>query len=1422
MRVRRTAAGLCTALALALLATPAVADDGPRRSTKSQAPGKPDGPDGPKRPDRPDKPRRPAAAKATGGAAAAPATTATETMADGDEGPPTDGKFYVQNVLSGYHMSASKEWVATHRPKGDEDAAQWEFSRNANGTYKIKNPDVDGKCLTEKNNPEGDARLVMGACDAEKTDWEFRLDKGEKYQIFVPGTNRRLWGEPVMDSPMQVKITEKDLTNDSWYVTPINPPKSPMPADPTLDDMTFLTTHNAFYNQEDASGGAPVPNQSHSIKKQLNNGVRGLMLDAGYMNGRVRMCHGGVCLPTGQTMSTVFTDIADFLKANPKDIVTVMLEDYTEPEDLRDEVGDDLGPGGQLDGLVFRPDSERWNVKEKGWPKVSEMVRADNRLLLFTGKTDKKDLGFMFYKDWTVENYWSMGGATGNSDWSCYSRWDDYPMSGEEKNFRRLFTMNHFRDSAIGVTPGNDNSKVQNRAERFCAPAARKKPNFVAVDMYQDGDPMSAVKDMNTYTYHGDTPGMGGTPETPPSTGGAGDPVDNAADDRSAKPSTSGPHERCRPEGLAATKGVDTPYCKVYGDDGREWLGGNGHDKRVVGYFTGWRTGAKGDPRYLVKNIPWSKVSHVNYAFAKVDDGNRISVGDTSDPANPATGMTWPGVRGAEMDDSLPYKGHFNLLTRYKKKHPQVKTLISVGGWAETKNFYTMATNADGSVNQAGIDTFADSAAAFLDRYGFDGVDIDYEYPTALPNSGNPADWQLSNGRRKGLQAGYNALMKTLRAKLDRAGADQGRYYLLTSAGSASGYLVRGYDAGQALQYQDFVNVMSYDLHGSWNKYVGPQAPLYDDGKDAELAAANVYGEKEFDRTGYFNVDWAYHYYRGALAPGRINLGVPYYTRGWQNVTGGSDGLWGTSQLPDQGQCQPGTGTGNGAKTECGHGAEGIDNVWHDLGTRGEEVASGSNPLWHAKNLQAGVTPGYLSSYVDTGKESGRLKGTYAEKYDGTLKASWLWNAEKKVFLSTENDASIDAKAQYVKDQGIGGVMLWELAGDYTKRGNGEYGMGYDVTSRLDDALHGSGGYRTSRAGDTELPDDVVDVTAEFVDYPTAEGDLWPIQPKLRISNNSGRTLGPGTEIAFDLPTTTSPLLKDEGWTELKDAVKPGRSGPNVGGLKADFHRVTLKLGYCESVPAGKSHDIGLKYWLPVTGPANVTVSTGGHTYGSVQDGRKGTTTVEPDTGGAKDCGAPEWKKGTAHGKTVGRVWAAWDKGDKGWQFEYQGGLMDHHRGESRAHLIEPINGENNQLWSPKPAGGGWYTIGNAGKCLTAAGAREDIRTAACGASDAQKWHFVSVDPATGAEGGPAAPAHGKLFTLRSATGKDVEAEFGATAPGTHLWGGNTADPATGAYVAWKGHYWAASWYTTVEPGTPERDSQGKEVFPWRRLGPTP
>ncbi|WP_371648006.1 MULTISPECIES: glycosyl hydrolase family 18 protein [unclassified Streptomyces] len=916
---------------------------------------------------------------------------------------------------------------------------------------------------------------------------------------------------------------------------------------------------------------------------------------------------------------------------------------------------------------------------------------------------------------------------------------------------------------------------------------------------------------------------MSAPPIGQPDGGDAGDPYDGSLDDRGTKPAFTGD---CRPEGMAQTQGVAARYCDAYDSSGREWVGNN-RTRRLVGYFTGWRAGVNGDPKYLVSNIPWSKVTHINYAFAKVD-GNRISIGDESDPQNPATGMTWPGEKNA-MDSSLPYKGHFNLLNSYKKKHPAVKTLISVGGWADTRNFYAMTTNADGSVNQAGIDTFADSVTEFLDRYGFNGVDIDYEYPTALPNTGNPKDWDVSNPRRKGLQQGYNALMKTLREKLDWAGADKGRYYLLTSAGSSSGYLVRGLDAGQALQYQDYVNVMTYDLHGSWNKYVGPQAPLYDDGKDHELADAGIYNDqaadtKDFQKHGYFNTDWAYHYYRGALPPGRINLGIPYYSRGWRDVQGGSDGLWGTATMPEQSQCPLGTGGRGPANAQaCGLGAVGIDNVWHDT-ENGREVGAGSNPLWHTKNLQAGITPGYLTSYgVDTDRAEGQLSGTYAEKYSDALQAPWLWNASKRVFLSTENEKSIDAKSRYITDKGIGGAMIWELAGDYTQRPGGEWGMGYDLTTRLDNALKGAGAYGNTKAGGQQQPREVIDVTAQLVDFPTGKDDFYPIQPKLRITNNTGVTLAQGTQISLDLPTSTPPVVKDNDYKEIK-GLTPGHTGPNVGGLKGDFHRLTLTLGYCEDLAPGKSRDIDLKYYLPITGPSNVTFTIGGKEYASTGDRRRdvsAATPPAPSTG--SECQAATWKQGQVYRPDGGRLWRMYDKGDKGWMFEYGDSppgnpmMIDNNPDQSRVHLVEAMEQNPNQYWKIQLAGEGTYTVSSGERCMTATAARKDIASLGCDGRAEQKWKLVPIAD-NGSEGAPGAPKHNGVFKLRSLSGgNDLEVAGGTTDQGTHILAGDTK-ASTAAFVKHQGYYWYAQWYTTAEPGTAEANG-GK---PWKRLSPAP
>ncbi|QNM98962.1 chitinase C-terminal domain-containing protein [Chitinimonas koreensis] len=642
---------------------------------------------------------------------------------------------------------------------------------------------------------------------------------------------------------------------------------------------------------------------------------------------------------------------------------------------------------------------------------------------------------------------------------------------------------------------------------------------------------------------------------------------------------------------------MDVPYCLAYDSQGREKLA-NGNKRRIIGYFTSWRTGKNGLPAYLAKDIPWNKITHINYAFAHIDSANKISVNETV-AGNEATGMEWPGVAGAEMDSTLTYKGHFNLLNKYKKQNPGVKTLISIGGWAETGGyfggdgnrvasggFYSMTTNANGSINTAGINTFADSVVAFLRKYNFDGADLDYEYPTTMSKAGNPLDWAVSEPRLAGLQASYRELLKVLRQKLDQASVADNRYYMLTIASPSSGYLLRGMETFQGVQYLDYVNMMTYDLHGAWNEFVGPNAALFDDGKDAELAKWGVYTTSQYGGIGYLNTDWAYRYFRGALPAGRINVGVPYYTRGWKGVTGGTNGLWGTSAKSTQ--CGPGL-------TECGTGATGIDNIWHDLDANGVEMGAGSNPMWHAKNLEEGIVPSYLGLY---GLTAADLVGTYARNYDATLVAPWLWNASKKVFLSTEDETSIARKAQWVIDNGIGGVMFWELAGDYAKT-NGQYYIGQTLTTKLNDAFKSATVYGNKRAKKT-MPTSTLDLQFDVINFKLGDQN-YPLNPTLRITNKTTATIPGGSKIEFQYPVSAPNNMADQSGMGLKVTASE-HTGANVGGFKGDFHTAQITLPTWQTLAPGATVDITLNYYLPITGPSNYIVTVGSKTFAIKQE----------------------------------------------------------------------------------------------------------------------------------------------------------------------------------------------------------------------------
>lgn len=721
----------------------------------------------------------------------------------------------------------------------------------------------------------------------------------------------------------------------------------------------------------------------------------------------------------------------------------------------------------------------------------------------------------------------------------------------------------------------------------------------------------------------------------------------------------------CRPDGLYQTEGINVPYCTKYDEDGRELMGAD-HPRRVIGYFTSWRAGDDPQSAYLVKDIPWEQLTHINYAFVGIGSDGKVNLGDVNDPNNAATGKEWQGV---DIDPTLGFKGHFGALATYKERYG-VKTLISIGGWAETGGhfgadgnrvadggFYSMTTNADGSINHAGIEKFVDSAVAMMRTYRFDGLDIDYEYPTSMAGAGNPYDKDFMEPRRPYLWASYQELMKVLRQKLDAASAQDGTHYMLTIAAPSSGYLLRGMETFDVTKYLDYVNIMSYDLHGAWNDHVGHNAALYDTGEDSELAQWNVYNTAQYGGIGYLNTDWAYHYFRGSMPAGRINIGVPYYTRGWQGVTGGTNGLWGRAALPNQAECPE--GTGEGESNNCGNGAIGIDNMWHDTDPKGNEMGAGSGPMWHAKNLENGILGSYASAYkLDPNNPQHQLVGTYTRNYDSVAVAPWLWNAEKSVFLSTEDEQSVSVKADYVIDKEIGGIMFWELAGDYNcynldangqrtsvdlteqacANGSGEYHMGNTMTKAIYDKFATATPYG-NKVATGAMPAEAVDIAVTVGGFKVGDQN-YPINPKLTFTNNTGQVIPGGTEFQFDIPVSAPDNAKDQSGGGLAVISSGHTRADNIGGLDGTMHRVSFSLPSWKNMANGEVYELDMVYYLPISGPANYTVKINGVEYAlkaeypdlplaDLSQGGDGNGGTGGDNGGTNPTGpAVQWEPG--------------------------------------------------------------------------------------------------------------------------------------------------------------------------------------------------
>ncbi|MGL4108867.1 glycosyl hydrolase family 18 protein [Clostridium sp. LP20] len=183
-------------------------------------------------------------------------------------------------------------------------------------------------------------------------------------------------------------------------------------------------------------------------------------------------------------------------------------------------------------------------------------------------------------------------------------------------------------------------------------------------------------------------------------------------------------------------------------------------DFKVVGYFPEWKPNKE-------KEIQYSKLTHINYSFAIPN-----SDGTIKDLDNP------------DLAKKIIKKGHSN----------GVKVLLAVGGWeyngSPLENTFIAATDSDSKCKK-----LANSIISTVDKYGFDGVDMDWEHPRTDGNSKNQ----------------YASLLKYLKEGLKK------KDKLLTAAVQAGVNAdgVISWDAAghldSALDTLDWINVMAYD-----------------------------------------------------------------------------------------------------------------------------------------------------------------------------------------------------------------------------------------------------------------------------------------------------------------------------------------------------------------------------------------------------------------------------------------------------------------------------------------------------------------------------------------------------------------------------------------------------------------------------------
>ncbi|GMM33592.1 putative chitinase [Saccharomycopsis crataegensis] len=255
-------------------------------------------------------------------------------------------------------------------------------------------------------------------------------------------------------------------------------------------------------------------------------------------------------------------------------------------------------------------------------------------------------------------------------------------------------------------------------------------------------------------------------------------------------------------------------------------------------YYSNWSIYSK---KFTPDKLPFHLITNLFYSFMDID---------------PHTGAVilsdkWADIEVPFNNGQATYKGCLQYLHHFKSKYRHLKLSMSIGGWSFRDNFK------NGISTDEKINNFANTAIKFLTEYGFDGIDLDFEYPE------NEHD-----------ATQYVKLAQRLRSMLKQIENEKHLSpgsLLLTLAIPAMPESLRFFKLHHLDQYVSFYNVMTYDFAGSWSNKV--QLP----------ANTTRYSGGEWsvnDTVSYLLEN------NPSISPKKYILGVPAYGKVFRNAKG--------------------------------------------------------------------------------------------------------------------------------------------------------------------------------------------------------------------------------------------------------------------------------------------------------------------------------------------------------------------------------------------------------------------------------------------------------------------------------------------------------------------------------------------------------